>query len=239
MTKTKQIAYQPNLIMTFIFMGVIVVGLIVSLFMMGQRQELRKKATGVDQTARLILLPNSATGTPDIIPAGSAARITLSAADKTQPPVDGFQVIATITGTIPKNLTFVASPLPGLRLFKNVIDAAPKTGKQLTLVYVTQTPTLPYLLKNANLGSFNFTAPMSGSMTISFSGSGSLITKYQVSQNILQPRPPTTFTFATPTPTPTPTPRNVICPKVMCPDGGNQIRINGKCGCPPSGNPVE
>ncbi|MCA9379075.1 hypothetical protein KC640_01480 [Candidatus Dojkabacteria bacterium] len=97
--------------------------------------------------------------------------------------VNGVQVFLNITGTVPTDITFTPATIPGLSMI--VADLTDVTGgKLLTLAYLT-TPTTPYQNNSdVAIGVFEFTAPSTGTMTMTFDSAKTKINDWTTGVNI-------------------------------------------------------
>lgn len=162
-------------------------------------------------TVSLNLLPSTST----LATGAQTVSMTVSLPGGTS--VDGFQVFATISGTIPSDLAFTPSTPTGTQMVLNEFQKTATTAN-LKLAFITQNPQSPYTASTANLGQFTFTAPASGQMVIAFDNTLTKVVQNSSSQDVLSIPQTATYTFgaspsptatanpaATATPTPTPT----------------------------------
>ncbi len=154
---------------------------------------------------------------------GQSGIIYLKVTTPSGTSVDGFQVLVTLTGTIPSDLNFAPSAPPGTQI---VLNDFQKTANSATLkvAFITQNPQNPYTADAATLGHFTFTAPASGQMAFTFDNTFTKIVQNGTSQDVAGIPSGGTYTFgaasaspsptatanpaATATPTPTATPTN-------------------------------
>ncbi len=125
-------------------------------------------------------------------------------------PVNGFQVIATIEGNLPSDLSFVAPSVPGLIVLFDDLTVTSATQADLKLVYLTSSPLTPYSNSSyVNIGQLNFTPQtQGGSFTFNFVTQGIQLTKIdakETSQNIVAYPNGSSFTYSVLAPSPSPT----------------------------------
>lgn len=180
----------------------LVAGLIAALIAVRQIQETRRRASEPHGSASIELDPADL---EESIIAGTPT--TLKLKEMIATPTDGFQMIADFTGSLPSNLTFTPTSLPGLDLVRNQLTTT-ENGQRLTLAYVSQNPTQPYT-SSAILGSLTFTAPGNGTLFISFDSTQSIVAENASSQDVLATPALYRYSFMTPAsppPSPSPTP---------------------------------
>ena len=205
---------------TLIGITALLVALGIFFFASQKPQEIRQKAAVPGGSASVMLSPKSRT-----IIQGAKTSILLSASILNT-SVDGFQVVASISGKIPADITFIPTIPIGMRQIGGTLTAI-QEGKQIQLAYITDNPeSQPFLDPNfITLGSLVFTAPGSGDMTVSFDPTlskihqhseqnlpGSDILDLPEEQTYSFTPPPTPTSTPTPTPTPSPTPRPLPTP---------------------------
>ncbi len=207
----------------FIALLALIATVVVALFLVKRSSDNRQRAATSTGTARfLFTIPGGSTS----FAAGSQVTMTLSASGTGQSQVDGFQLVANITGAVPSAMTFTPATVNGLtRVLPSADGTRPAftditNGKQLTVVYLGANQT-PY---NANggtvtLGTITFTAPENGTITVSIDQTKSKILQTVTGTDLLSLQSPTEFSVATrvsPTPTASSTPRPVTpTPTVM------------------------
>lgn len=181
---------------------VIVAALFIFFFAARGQQELRRKAAVPGGPANIVLSPGSST-----IPAGaSTIELVASIAGLS---VDGFQIVAKFTGGVPSDIGFVPTLPSGLGVARNEFSSI-ADGKELKLAFITIDPSAPFTLTGPiALGKFQFTAPSSGTMDITFDLTLSKITQNKTTTDLLAY--PSTYSYnfgasTTGTPTPTVTP---------------------------------
>ena len=171
-----------------------------------QRQDIRQKAASPTGTASIQITPNAST-----MLAGSPQTLILSALTPSL-SVDGFQIIATLSGTIPSDIAFQPATIDGTHVLMPSLNKTSTNSATLTFAIVTADPQTPITAGLTNLGQLTFTAPSTGNLTISFDQTYSKILQNKTVQDVLRFPQNTTYTFVAPTPspapsdTPTPTP---------------------------------
>lgn len=118
--------------------------------------------------------------------------------------VDGFQVMASLTGTVPSDLTFTPQVPDGMQMVLNELTKTSGSAV-LKLAFITQSPQSPYYRDSTYLGRFYFTAPASGQMTLSFDNTFTKIVKNGNSEDIAAIPTGAVYTFGTASTTPSPT----------------------------------
>ena len=189
-------------------------------------QQVREKAATPAGTEQIMLSPASSS-----VASGSKASISLSALfSDTQ--LDGIQVIATFSGTLPTDLTFTPNAIPGMQIIRNKMTSTGRV-KRLELVFVTDDPTVPYHgTITQQLGTLTFTAPASGSLMVAYNTTLTKISENATAADILGMPKEGTYAFVSPTPTPytycsgsdgslcelttCPTCTGRLCPKIKC-----------------------
>lgn len=195
---------------------VILVGIGVAYTLAGRTTYDKSKAASATGTAQFLFsLPAGKTGmTPN-----AATTLTLKASGLGQSQVEGFQMIASITGSVPATMTFTPATVAGLTpAAQSVVDDA--NGKKLTVAFVTTSPSVPFNANNATvtLGTLSFVAPASGSMTITIDQMTSKILQSVTGNDILANQGASTFSVtvpATATPTVLPTALPTAIPTVV------------------------
>ena len=130
--------------------------LILVIFATQKPQELRQKAATPTGPVELIVSPSTS-----IVTGGTPASISLSVNIPTQTNIDGFQIIANLSGNIPM-LNYEQPTLPGMTLLKYGLTGTSDT-KQLSIVYISDDPLKPYIGQGLiSLGKIKFPAPTSG-----------------------------------------------------------------------------
>lgn len=112
--------------------------------------------------------------------------------------VDGFQVVANITGTIPSNVTLVDSDLTskGLRMVVSTLIKNNANSAKMILLFITTNPESPaQIIGDVELGRLNFTVPSSGEMTITIEASTTKIVENKTEANIVILPGPSTYNF--------------------------------------------
>ena len=176
--------------------------LILVIFATQKPQELRQKAATPTGPVELIVSPSTS-----IVTGGTPASISLSVNIPTQTNIDGFQIIANLSGNIPM-LNYEQPTLPGMTLLKYGLTGTSDT-KQLSIVYISDDPLKPYIGQGLiSLGKIKFPAPTSGSLTLSFNTTLTKIAENQTTKDIVRVPSPITYTFVPPT------------VKVLFPNGG-------------------
>lgn len=142
-------------------------------------------------TATLVLSPATTRFSPN-----TAQTVDLMFNTGTE-KVDGVQAIITFTGTVPSNLVFTPSTIAGLSNVANTTTSV-SGGKKVSIAFITSNPTQPYTTNSSavKIGSFTFTAPDSGSLSVSFDTTLTTSIKNGNSQDILKTPDNATYTFA-------------------------------------------
>jgi len=187
-----------KLILPALAIFVLLGGLIMAIILTKQNQDIREKAATPSGTTSIVLSP----GTGNLA-AGSQATIAINA-NTGSLSIDGFQVIATVSGTIPTDLQFVPFVPTGMQQLLSSLSAG--VTRTLKLAYVTQDTQAPFSAGSTSLGQFKFTVPASGTMTITFDNDLTKIAQNQTSQDVLAIPTPATYTFLTGDPGTSPTP---------------------------------
>lgn len=215
---------------------VLLAGIAVAVFLALSRQDNRQRASTSTGTASIRFL---APGGTSMVTPNSTATITIQATGTGQSQVDGFQVVANITGSIPTNLSLEPAAIPDLTAVSSSITDV-SGGKRLMLAFITKDPQKPFNANGASvtLATLRFTAPTSGTLSISPDPSLSKILQSNTSTDLLGPITNSVFSFTTPataTPivTPSPTPLPVVCwSRVVVPTTGSPYWPNGCKGSP-------
>lgn len=137
--------------------------------------------------------------------------------------VDGIQVVATFSGSVPSNLAFTPQTPAGMQM---VINDLTKTGTTATLklAFITQSPQSPYTTTSTYLGRFTFTAPASGQMTLTFDNTLTKVVSHGTALDIASLTPMQTYTFAVATSSPSPSPTSA--PSTSCVRGNQSISLS-------------
>lgn len=149
------------------------------------------KASTVNGTAAISLSP----ATTKFVPS-SAQNVDLLV-NTGQEKVDGVQAILNFSGAVPTNLVFTANTITGLSpVITNVETTV--TGKKATIAFITSNPQQPFTTNSAlvKLGTFSFTSPTTGDMTIAFNTQLTTAIKNGTSEDILKTPIDSTYTFA-------------------------------------------
>ncbi len=179
------------------FFGTIllIAGVVVGIILVRFSADLRQRAATSTGTAQFIIKQaNSST----YITPNAAGQLSISATGTGQSNLDGFQLIATFTGTVPADLTMnVASPAGMLSAVSSMTDIV--GGKKLTLLYLPSNSSVPFNANSATvgLGSLSFTAPASGTMTVTIDQATSKILQNSTGSDLLALQSPMTFNFQT------------------------------------------
>lgn len=130
------------------------------------------------------------------IPADTLSTIAIHAKGIGKVQLDGIQVVADFSGTIPGDLTIQAASILGMSA---VVQSVTTTGTTatITLVQLSSTPLSPYSSTGEDLllATIQFTSPASGTMTITPNNSLTKILESSTGTNLLSPQSPTTFSF--------------------------------------------
>lgn len=178
-----------QMILTVIATAVVASWATIVFFHLNQPQELRQKAAVPTGTEKIVLSPS---GHTYII--GQPLSIVLSA-NLTNTPVDGIQVVATIAGTLPSNLSFQMASISGMTCVRHLFTTTP-TGKRLELACLTNNPQTPLTtLGLVTLGTFTGKITRAGSMTISYDTKLTKIPKNQTAQDIVNIPQTATYIF--------------------------------------------
>lgn len=114
--------------------------------------------------------------------------------------VDGFQIFADITGSVPNDIRFTPAEITGLNPVVSTID--PITGGvQLKFASITTNPSQSFTSvgEDVVLGTFHFTAPSSGTMNIMFNNNLTTSTSHASAEDILAPVSNEMYSFIGPT----------------------------------------
>ncbi len=191
-------SFKRSQIVALAILGLLLVGLIAGIDLIKSSQDNRQHASSSTGTATLALIPATsslAQGTRSIVLQATTGSSL----------VDGFQAVIDVSGTIPSNFTFTPTAISGLSTTINKLETV-GSAKKLTFLAITSTPTIPYVNTTpVTLGTFNFTAPATGTMTLTFNPTQSKITQNSTSADILLPPLSATYTFTSVTPTPSST----------------------------------
>ncbi len=169
--------------------------------------DLRQQASTLTGTAQFTFQSQSGT----TLKPGTVEAITISASGTGASNVDGFQLIANISGNVPA-ITVEPQTFSALNsVASTIVDA--NGGKKLTLAFITKDPQTPFNPNNAvvPLATLRFTVPASGTMSIAVDENYSKILQSVTGQNLLGVTPTAVFTFANPA-SPSPSPTTVASP---------------------------
>ncbi len=188
---------------------ILIVGLVAVGILGKMDQDSRRGAISPTGTARYTFTyPSGIQPAP-----GSRGKIDITATGLGASLVDGFQMAITFTGTVPSDIVYDATLPSGLGA-QTIMWENTANGKTAIIGLLTTNITTPYTPQGgtAPLGTFSFTTPSSGTLTISASSAIGLvtskITQASTGVDLLGPMNPTSFSFTPATPTPTPaTPR--------------------------------
>ena len=169
-------------------------------FNLNTSQELRQKAASLTGTETIVVSPSHNTTLVD-----QPVTVTF-AANVTNKPIDGIQIVATLVGAVPANITFTPTTNAQLDVVRNTLVDT-DTGKRLEYLTITQSPLIP-LQKTGlmTLGTLTFTPQQAGSFTINFDKNLTKITSNQTAEDIVAIPEQAIYTFLSPTPTPKPLP---------------------------------
>lgn len=192
----KQFLTRINKYLPFIGLLIVAGAFLVFYFASQQKQDVRKKAAVVRGRAVLVVSPENETKfAKDSLVSVNVAISLQSIA------VDGFQLVATLTGDTSGDLTFQpALPPEGMRAMVNqIIPATNNQPATLKVAYITQDPNVPYAKEGlVPLGTITMTAPGQGSLAISFDQTASKVTQHISTEDILEISGNPTYTFYTP-----------------------------------------
>ena len=194
---------KKHFIIALLAMAVVASWATIVFFHLHQPEELRQKAAVPNGTETIVLSPKN---TSYVV--GNPIAISL-AANLTNIPIDGFQVVADMTGTVPNNLSFQAVSIPGVTCVRNLFTAT-NMGKRLELACITKNPQTPFTaLVLLTFGIITGKVLSQGAMTISWNTTLTKITKNKTAEDIVNIPQQATYTFVNPTPTPPkkPTPK--------------------------------
>jgi hypothetical protein len=182
-------------------------------------KDVRNQASSGTGTVLLSATPGSSVMTP-----GSTQTITLQT-NTGAGNVSGYEIYIDASGTIPSNLTFVPANTAALSVVPpNPVPSfvTTATGKRLVFGLLPPISSPSFTTNNGNytFGTLTFTAPTSGTFTLSYVATLSRVLQYSTDPNapekdVLKTPPSYTYTFgvpatATPRPaTPVPTPGGV------------------------------
>ncbi len=192
-SRLSKLTKQP---LAMVGLGILLLGFIVGVVLLQRSQELRQRASTPSGTAVLSTNP-----TPQSLRSNAYHTVQLVVnLGVAQVNLDGFQLIANLTGDVPSDIQFIPATLPKLATLNSqqlLTDIA--NGKKLTYVMLSNSPTDPFAGTNqpVTLGSFRFTAPASGNFTITFDNALSKINRNQSGgTDILLPTTPFNFSFS-------------------------------------------
>lgn len=111
--------------------------------------------------------------------------------------VDGVQAVIQFGNNVPSDLTFAPATVTGLTNIVNNLEAA-SGGQKASIAFITSNPQQPYTTNSAlvKLGTFSFTVPASGTMSVAFNKQLTTAIKNGTSTDILQTPTDATYTFA-------------------------------------------
>ncbi len=177
-----------------VFVVIMVVTTLLATLFLKTNFDNRQQASTLTGTAQFTF--QSQTGTT--LKPGSTEAIVISASGTGASNVDGFQLIANITGTVP-TMTLEPTQFTQLNSVASSISDT-TTGKKLTLAFITKDPQTPFNPNNAviPLATLRFTVPASGSMSIMVDENYSKVLQSVTGGNLLGVSPAGTFTFANP-----------------------------------------
>ena len=179
----------------FVFLG----GVILAVLATQKKQSITGEAAVPTGPASISLVPGTSS-----INQNTPVSIDIKASIPSGNSVDGFQVVATISGTIPVDLNIQPATPSGMTTVLNSVTSSP-SGVTLKFAYITQSPSSPFTGIETNLGKISFTAPGSGVATISFDSLLTKIVENQTSQDIVAFPVSATYTFLAATASPNPT----------------------------------
>ena len=182
-----------------VLLALFIVSLYVIMQAAQQPQELRQKATVPNGPATLFLTPNQST-----IVLNSPVKIELAASIPSL-TVDGFQIVASFSGTIPAPVRFTSATIPGLTTLKNQIISFPGYTL-LKLAYISSDPIVPFQTNSiVSLGTIQFTPKIAGILNIRFDTTHTRILQNGTAKDLVSVPKSYTFTFARGYMSPTPT----------------------------------
>lgn len=179
-----------SLVVLVLFM-VLGVGVSAGILLNGQNTDSRSQASISNGSAIILLSPTGSNLTPNT-PQKIDVMVTTSSK-----PVVGFQVVTTFSGRVPSDLKFVPAPMENFQVIRNTLvnnrlefaSILPPQDAGFT-PFSTQTPIV--------LGSFEFTAPSRGDMTISFIANETLIPDFETGLDVSRAPSPTKYIFSAP-----------------------------------------
>jgi len=178
-----------------ILLFAVMLGLLAGVVLLNQTQDLRRSAATATGPATLVLTP----GSQNITPGENKVLEVRVNSGISNGKIDGIQFIADIQGTIPPDLQFNPVPPAGMEvLFPDSSNGLVEnsTGLELQYVAVTKDPLVPTVAASSNsilIGTFSFTAPTSGSFSVTFSPELSRIAENSSAKDIL--RYPETYSY--------------------------------------------
>lgn len=178
-----------------IILLVVMIGLLAAVVLLNQTQDLRRSAATATGPATLVLTP----GSQNITPGENKVIEVRVNSGISNGKIDGIQFIADIQGTIPPDLQFNPVAPAGMEvLFPDSSNPLVEnsTGLELQYVAVTKDPLVPTVAASSNsilVGTFSFTAPSSGSFSVTFSPELSRIAENSSAKDIL--RYPETYSY--------------------------------------------
>lgn len=192
----------------FIVAFVVVFGLLAALALglysiQKPKQIIPNKAAVVGGPAGISVSPATST-----IDSGTGVTVDFLANLPQGAAIDGFQVVATVSGTIPNDINWQAATPSGMVTVLNSATGS-LAGLTIKFAYITQISGSPYTTASTNLGKLTFTAPSSGQTTISFDNTFTKIVEHATSQDLAGIPASAVYTFqlasASPTATASPT----------------------------------
>src|SRR3990167_7040545 len=127
-----------KLILPALAIFVLLGGLIMAFIATRQNQDIRRKAATPTGTATISLNPGSST----LVDSPGNQYIALDAHTTSQ-MVDGIQIVATISGTIPQDFVFQADTPPGMQIILNQFTVSGDTAT-LRFAVITQDTNVPF-----------------------------------------------------------------------------------------------
>lgn len=163
-------------------------GLVSAIFVSLSPQDLRRGAA--TNLAEFVFVPGSGNITP-----GSTQEILITVNTKNY-QVDGIQLLANLSGSVPADLTLVPQTVSGL---SQVVASLDQSGDpDLKLAFLTANPSTPFSTNNSSVtvAKLTFTAPTTGQFSINFDTTPvSKITETGTGTNILEPPTALSYTF--------------------------------------------
>jgi len=189
-----------NIIFVILGFVILITSIAITYVAVKKPQELREKAATPEGSETIFLSPSNNTA---YINQSMTVNIMANLTGKT---IDGAQIVASISGTIPSNLTYTPATISDLDILTHGLIPT-STGKRWQLLYRSFDVAKPYTGTGlVSLGTLTFTGTESGTMTITFDAALTKIVQNQTTNDIVQLPEPGTYTFIAPVPTPTSTP---------------------------------